>query len=195
VTIGNKTLTLPAPFVVIATQNPIETSGTFELPEAQLDRFMLCHRLGYPKTDEEEEILQRSLALGLKHHGSGAVPMTAFDAIESDAVATMQGLVEAMAAVQQVYVSEVFVKHCVELVRRTRTNKHLDLGGSPRAGIALVQASRARAFIHNRGYVVPEDLFALADDVLLHRMRLTYQAMAEGLTTAHVLRQIMSEMR
>jgi MoxR-like ATPase len=196
VTIGNRSLPLPAPFVVIATQNPIETSGTFELPEAQLDRFMLCHRLNYPLPTEEEEILQRSLALGLKRdEGGGAVPMTAFDAIEPEPVVTMAGLVEAMGRVQQVYVSEVFVKHCVELVRRTRTSGHLDLGASPRAGIALVQAARARAFIHGRGYVVPEDLFALAEDVLLHRMRLTYQAMAEGLTPAQVLRQIMSEMR
>lgn len=195
VTIGNRSMPLPAPFVVIATQNPIEQSGTFELPEAQLDRFMLCHRLSYPNVDEEEDVLRRSLALGLKRDGSGAVPMTAFDAIEQEPVATMDGLVESMAAVQKVYVSEVFLKHCVELVRRTRQSKHLDLGASPRGGIALVQASRARAFIHDRDYVVPEDLFALAEDVLLHRMRLTYQAMAEGMTTASVLRQLMAEMR
>lgn len=195
VTIGNKTMPLPAPFVVIATQNPIETSGTFELPEAQLDRFMLCHRLHYPAIKEEEEILNRALALGLKRDADGgAVPMSAFDAIESDPVATMSSLTDAMARVQQVYVSEVFIKHCVELVRRTRTSKQLDLGASPRAGIAMVHAARARAFIHNRDYVVPEDLFALAEDVMLHRMRLTYQSMAEGLTTAQVLRQIMSDM-
>ena len=194
VTIGNNSLTLPAPFVVIATQNPIEQSGTFELPEAQLDRFMLCHRLVYPSLAEEEEVLRRSLALGLKRDGRGAVPKTAFEAIDPEPVATVEQLVDSMAKVQEVYVSEVFVKHCVELVRRTRTTSHLDLGSSPRAGIALVQAARARAFIHGRDYAVPEDLFALAEDVLLHRMRLTYQAMAEGLTAQQILRQIMAEM-
>ena len=194
VTIGNNSLTLPAPFVVIATQNPIEQSGTFELPEAQLDRFMLCHRLVYPSLAEEEEVLKRSLALGLKRDGRGAVPKTAFEAIDPEPVATVEQLVDSMAKVQEVYVSEVFVKHCVELVRRTRTTPHLDLGSSPRAGIALVQASRARAYIHGRDYAVPEDLFALAEDVLLHRMRLTYQAMAEGLTAQQILRQIMAEM-
>jgi MoxR-like ATPase len=194
VTIGNHSLPLPAPFVVIATQNPIEQSGTFELPEAQLDRFMLCHRLTYPQVNEEEEILKRSLALGLKRDGAGAMPMTAFDAIDAESVASIAGLVEMMGRVQEVYVSEVFVKHCVELVRRTRHTPHLDLGASPRGGIALVQAARARAFIHGRDYAVPEDLFALAEDVLLHRMRLTYQAMAEGLTVSQVLRGIMAEM-
>lgn len=195
VTIGNKTMTLPAPFVVIATQNPIEQSGTFELPEAQLDRFMLCHRLRYPKVEEEEDVLRRSLALGLKRDGAGAVPMTAFDAIDQESVATVEGLVDAMSQVQKVYVSEVFLKHCVELVRRTRESSHLDLGASPRGGIAMVQASRARAYIHGRDYVVPDDLFALAEDVLLHRMRLTYQAMAEGLTAAGVLRELIAQMR
>jgi MoxR-like ATPase len=194
VTIGNNSLTLPAPFVVIATQNPIEQSGTFELPEAQLDRFMLCHRLYYPSLSEEEEVIKRSLALGLKRDGRGAVPKTAFEAIDPEPVATVEQLVDSMAKVQEVYVSEVFVKHCVELVRRTRQTPHLDLGSSPRAGIALVQAARARAFIHGRDYAVPEDLFALAEDVLLHRMRLTYQAMAEGMTAQQVLRQIMTEM-
>ncbi len=194
VTIGNHSLPLPAPFVVIATQNPIEQSGTFELPEAQLDRFMLCHRLTYPQVDEEEEILRRSLALGLKHEGRGAVPKTAFESIDPEPVATVEELVAAMAKVQEVYVSDVFMKHSVELVRRTRHSPHLDLGASPRAGMALVHGARARAFIHGRDYAVPEDLFALSEDVLLHRMRLTYQAMAEGLTVQHVLKQILAEM-
>ncbi|HYO09432.1 MAG TPA: MoxR family ATPase [Tepidisphaeraceae bacterium] len=194
VTIGNQSLPLPAPFVVIATQNPIEQSGTFELPEAQLDRFMLCHRLGYPSLGEEEEVLRRSLSLGLKRDGRGAIPKTAFEAIDPEPVATVEELVDAMASVQEVYVSDVFLKHSVELVRRTRQSPHLDLGASPRAGIALVNGARARAFIHGRDYAVPEDLFALAEDVLLHRMRLTYQAMAEGHTAATVLRQILAEM-
>ena len=194
VTIGNKTYPLPAPFLVIATQNPIEQSGTFELPEAQLDRFMLCHRLHYPTAGEEEEVVRRQLALGLRRDAQGAVPKTAFDAIGGEPVAHLGDLTAAMAKVQEVYVSEVFVKHCVELARRTRRHKYIELGGSPRAGIALTTAARARAFIHGRDYAVPEDLFALAEDVLLHRTRLTYEALAEGVNGATVLKEIMAAM-
>ena len=193
VTIGNVTFPLPAPFVVIATQNPIEQSGTFELPEAQLDRFMLCHRLHYPDAKEEDEILRRQLELGLRREEKGAVPQTAFDQLNQQPVATLDGLVSAMDAVQQVFVSDVFRKHCVELVRRTRRHKAIDVGGSPRAGIALTLSARARAFIRGRDYVVPEDLYALAEDVLLHRMRLTYEALAGGVNGATVLREIMAE--
>jgi MoxR-like ATPase len=193
VTIGNNTFTLPAPFVVVATQNPIEQSGTFELPEAQLDRFMLCHRLHYPEVKEEEEILRRQLQLGLRRDDRGAVPQSSFDLLNEPPVASIGELTAAMDAVQKVYVSEVFTKHCVELVRRTRRHKSVDVGGSPRAGIALTLAARARAFIHERDYVVPEDLYALAEDVLLHRMRLTYEALAGGVNGAHVLREILAE--
>ena len=193
VTIGNTTFPLPAPFVVVATQNPIEQSGTFELPEAQLDRFMLCHRLHYPDAKEEEEILRRQLQLGLRRDEKGAVPQTAFDLLNEQAVASLDQLTEVMDAVQKVFVSDVFTKHCVELVRRTRRHKAIDVGGSPRAGIALTLASRARAFIHGRDYVVPEDLYALAEDVLLHRTRLTYEALASGVSGAAVLKEIMAE--
>lgn len=194
VTIGNNSFHLPAPFLVIATQNPIEQSGTFELPEAQLDRFMLCHRLYYPSAKDEEEILNRTLALGLRKDEHGAVPETSFDRLNQEPVATIDDLTQAMTQVQRVYVSDVFLKHSVELVRRTRRTKQIELGGSPRAGIALAQAARARAFIHGRDYAIPEDLFALAEDVLLHRMRLTYEALAEGVNGATVLRQIIAEM-
>jgi MoxR-like ATPase len=193
VTIGNRTYNLPAPFVVIATQNPIEQSGTFELPEAQLDRFLLCHRLDYPSGTEEEEVLRRNLALGLRREKKGAVPKTSFDMVTDAPVASIEELVEAMAAVQEVFVSEVFIKHAVELVRRTRRNKFVEVGGSPRAGIALTLAARARAFIRGRDYAIPEDLYALAEDVLLHRMRLTYEALAEGVRGATVLRGILAE--
>jgi MoxR-like ATPase len=193
VTIGNNTLSLPAPFVVIATQNPIEQSGTFELPEAQLDRFMLCHRLHYPDAREEEEILRRQLQLGLRHQDKGAVPQSSFDLLNQPPVASIEELVAAMDAVQKIYVSDVFTKHCVELVRRTRRHKSVDVGGSPRAGIALTLAARARAFIHGRDYAVPEDLYALAEDVLLHRMRLTYEALASGVSGTAVLREILAE--
>jgi len=193
VTIGSETFALPVPFLVIATQNPVEQSGTFELPEAQLDRFLLYHRLEYPSAGQEEEIVRRQLAMGLrKDQAGGAVPKTAFDMIASEPCATIPDLVRAMEAVQQVRVSDVFLKHCVELVRRSRESKLLDFGCSPRATIALATASRARAFLHGRTYVVPEDLFDLAEDVILHRIRLNYEAAAEGHTGREVLESILS---
>ena len=195
VTIGNETFRLPVPFLVIATQNPIEQSGTFELPEAQLDRFLLYHRLDYPSVQQEEEILRRQLAMGLKKDESGgAVPRTAFDMIVAEPCATIGDLSRAMEMVQQVHVSEVFLKHSVELARRTRESKLLDFGCSPRASIALAAASRARAFIHGRKYVVPEDIFDLAEDVILHRIRLTYEAAAEGHTGREVLESILADL-
>jgi MoxR-like ATPase len=195
VTIGTVQHRLPTPFLVIATQNPIEQSGTFELPEAQLDRFMMCHRLDYPKQEEEETVLQRILGLGLRQEeGGGAVARSSFDAIKNDAVCDMQTLTQAMKAVQSVHVSEVFVKHCVSVVRRTREHKKIELGCSPRAGIALVQAARARAFLHGRNYAIPEDLFALAEDIILHRIRLTYEAMAEGRNGKQILQEILTSL-
>ena len=193
VTISNETHTLPAPFLVIATQNPIEQSGTFELPEAQLDRFMLCHRLDYPSSGEEEDVLRRSLTLGLQRTDGGAVPRTAFDLLDKEPMSTVADLVGMMAAVQEVHVSDVFQKHTVEVVRRTRRHPSIEIGASPRAGLAMIQAARARAFIHGRDYVVPEDLYALAEDVLLHRIRLKYEALAEGVSSVSVLKEILSE--
>jgi MoxR-like ATPase len=191
VTIGNETFRLPAPFLVIATQNPIEQSGTFELPEAQLDRFMLCHRLDYPHPDEEKEILRRNAALGIRREDRGAVARTEFDAMDGGPVAATEELVRAMEAVHDVYVSETFTEHVVEIVTRTRKHPRIELGSSPRAGIALVKGARARALIHGRDYVIPEDLFALAEDAILHRIRLTYEALADGLTGADLLREIL----
>ncbi len=191
VSIGQTTHDLPAPFLVIATQNPVEQSGTFELPEAQLDRFMLRHRLTYPSPDDEAEVVRRHLALGLKRHGEGAVPMTAFDAIGESERLHVRDLTEAMGAVQRVHVSEVFIRDCVELVNLTRRHKDVELGCSPRAGLALVQASRARAYIHGREYTIPEDFFALAEDVVLHRMRLTYEALAAGRKQQDVLEELL----
>ena len=194
VTIGNTTFKLPVPFVVIATQNPIEQSGTFELPEAQLDRFMLCHRLHYPAREEEERIVQRNLTLGLAKEGRGALNRTEFDMVGDAPVGSAEGLVEVMERVHEVHVSEVFLKHAVELVHRTRKHPKIEIGCSPRAGIALAQSARARALLRGRAYAVPEDLFALAEDVCLHRMRLTYEALAEGLTGAQVLKEILGSM-
>jgi len=191
-TIGGETFKLPTPFLVIATQNPVEQSGTFELPEAQLDRFMICHRMDYLNTDEEEEILRRQLGMGLRKEDGGAVPKSAFDMIEDKPCATVEDIVNCMQKVQDVYVSDVFVKHCVELVDRTRHDSRLDLGCSPRAGLALINASRARAFVYGRDFVIPEDMFELAEDVMLHRMRLTYESLAEGDSTKNVLNDILS---
>jgi len=193
VTIGKTTYRLPAPFLVIATQNPVEQSGTFELPEAQLDRFMLCHRLDYPSREQEAGIVRQQLALGLKHDAHSAIPRTAFDLLdEAEPCAHGRDVAAAMGAVQQVYVSDVFVQHTLELVRMTRADARIELGASPRACLALVQAARARAYIHARDYVLPDDLYALAEDVLLHRMRLTYEALAEGQTGAAIVRELMA---
>jgi len=192
VTLGGQSMKLPTPFLVIATQNPVEQSGTFELPEAQLDRFMLLHRLGYPGRDEEQDILRRQLSMGLRKEEGGAVPKTAFDMIDGSPVGTATDLVAAMESVQQVHVSEVFLKHSVELVRRTRESKLLDFGCSPRAGLALVNAARARAVIHGRDYVTPEDLFDLAEDIVLHRIRVSYEASAAGHTGPKVLQGILA---
>ena len=193
VTIGNVTHSLPTPFLVIATQNPIEQSGTFELPEAQLDRFSICHRLTYPTPDEEEEILKRNLKLGIDKKEGGAVAKTEFDMIGDEQAGSSTDLIDAMEAVQQVHVSEVFIKHTVDVVERTRNHPDLEVGCSPRAGIAVIKASRARALIHGRDYVVPEDLFELAEDIMLHRIRLNYEALAMGKSGATVLQQILKE--
>ncbi len=191
VTIGKETFKLPAPFLVIATQNPVEQSGTFELPEAQLDRFMLCHRLEYPTPAEEREILRRNIGLGVRREEKGAIARTEFDILDEKPVGTVDDLVTAMEAVHRVHVSDTFVEHCVEIVNRTRKHPCVELGASPRAGIALTKAGRARALIHGRNYVVPEDLYALADDVLLHRMRLNYEALADGKSGPGVLKEIL----
>jgi MoxR-like ATPase len=194
VTIGKVTYKLPAPFLVIATQNPVEQSGTFELPEAQLDRFMLCHRLDYPTADEEREILRRNMALGVRREDRGAIARTEFDVLEGEPVGSAEQIVQAMEAVHHVHVSDIFLEHVIEVVKRTRTHPAVDLGASPRAGIALTKASRARALIQGRNYVIPDDLFALAEDVLLHRIRLNYEALAQGRTPAAVLQEILTDL-
>jgi MoxR-like ATPase len=193
VTIGKETFKLPAPFLVIATQNPVEQAGTFELPEAQLDRFMLCHRLHYPTMAEERDILKRNLALGVKRDGAGAIAKTEFDVMSNEPVGTIADVVRAMEAVGTVHVSDTFVEHCVAIVNRTRKHPDIELGASPRAGISLIKAARARALIRGRRYVVPDDLYALAEDVILHRIRLNYEALADGRTGKGVLKEILHE--
>jgi MoxR-like ATPase len=193
VTIGKQSHILPAPFLVIATQNPVEQAGTFELPEAQLDRFMLCHRLSYPTPDEEREVLRRNMALGVMRKDRGAIARTEFDMINEEAVGSTDELISAMEAVHGIYVSDTFLEHVVELVNRTRQHPALELGCSPRAGLAMLKACRARALIHGRTYVIPEDLYSLAEDVILHRMRLNYEALADGLTGPKVLESLLHD--
>ena len=195
ITIGNENYALPVPFLVIATQNPVEQAGTFELPEAQLDRFMLLHRLKYLEPEDEKEVLRRNAKLGLKRDESGgAMVKTEFDMVDQGAVGGREELARAMEDVARVHVSETFIEHVMEIVDRTRKHPELDLGASPRAGIALVKASRARALIHGRDYVVPEDLYALAEDVLLHRIRASYEALAEGRDTGVILEEMLGEL-
>lgn len=193
VTIGKETFVLPAPFLVIATQNPVEQAGTFELPEAQLDRFLMCHRLDYPSAQDETEVLRRNLKLGVKRTDGGALARTEFDAIDSEPVGGAEELIQAMEAVHDVHVSEAFLEHTIEIVSRTRRHPSIELGASPRAGIAMVKAARARALIKGRDYVVPEDLFALAEDVILHRIRLNYEALAQGLSAQSVLQSLLHD--
>lgn len=193
-TIGKETFKLPAPFLVIATQNPVEQAGTFELPEAQLDRFMLRHRLKYPTVAEERDILKRNLQLKVRREGTGAVAQTEFDVMDDRPVGSIAQLVEAMEAVTTVHVSDTFVEHVVDVVNRTRNHPDIELGASPRAGIALLKAGRARALIRGRRYVVPDDLYALAPDVILHRIRLNYEALADGKRGEDVLQEILHDL-
>lgn len=195
ITIGNENYALPVPFLVIATQNPVEQAGTFELPEAQLDRFMLLHRLKYLEPEDEKEVLRRNAKLGLMRDASGgAIVKTEFDMVDQGSVGGKAELARAMEDVAKVHVSETFIEHVMEIVHRTRVHPELDLGASPRAGIALVKASRARALIHGRDYVIPEDLYALAEDVILHRIRATYEALADGRDTRAIMEEMLGEM-
>ncbi len=193
-TIGKEAFKLPSPFLVIATQNPVEQAGTFELPEAQLDRFMLRHRLKYPTPDEEREILRRNMNLGVKREGGGAVARTEFDVLAEEPVGTIDDLVATMEAAAQIHVSDTFLEHVVDTVTRTRSHPDIELGASPRAGISLIKAAKARALIRGRNYVVPDDLYALAPDVILHRIRLNYEALADGKRSDDVLQEILHDL-
>jgi MoxR-like ATPase len=183
VTIGDKTYPLPQPFIVMATQNPIEQEGTYPLPEAQVDRFMLMVKVGYPSREEERKIMDR---------------MTSIEPSKAEAVVTPAELLDAKKVIQQIYVDEKVKDYIVEVVFATREpNKHglkdlaplIEYGASPRASIALNMASRAHAFLRHRGYVTPEDVKAVGHDVLRHRLVLTYEADAEEVTAEQVVRR------
>jgi MoxR-like ATPase len=184
VTIGDKTYPLPAPFIVMATQNPIEQEGTYPLPEAQVDRFMLMCKVGYPTRDDERKIMDRM---------TGMVPLAA------QPVVTPTELLEARKIIGQIYVAEKVKDYIVDVVFATREpQKHglkdlaplIEFGASPRASIALNLAARAHAFLRHRGYVTPEDVKAVGPDVLRHRVVLTYEADAEEVTSEQVVRRV-----
>ena len=185
VTIGGHTFPLEEPFLVLATQNPIENEGTYPLPEAQLDRFMLKVRVGYPTRDQEKEVLLRRSAVD-------ATPLR-----QLLTPATILGLRETIAAT---YLDQKVVDYIVDLVRATRDPSVVGLanlkplvafGASPRASIALAQAARAHAFLRGRGYVIPEDVRAMALDVLRHRVLLTFEAEAEEVDADQVVTRIL----
>jgi MoxR-like ATPase len=189
VTIGGATYPLEEPFLVLATQNPIESEGTYPLPEAQLDRFMLKVRVGYPSRDEEKEVLLR---------------MSSGREIEVETLLEPESILSARSAIANLYMDQKVVDYIVDLIRATRDPGLVGLndlkplvafGGSPRASIALAQAARAHAFLRERAYVVPEDVRALAPDVLRHRIVLTFEAEAEDVTTDEVVTRVLSAVR
>jgi MoxR-like ATPase len=184
VTIGDTTHKLPEPFLVMATQNPIEQEGTYALPEAQLDRFMLMIKVGYPTREEERAIMDR-MTSGMK--------------VAAEPVATPEEIAEARSVVGQVYMDEKIRDYIVSIVHATREPKahglgdladFIQYGASPRASIYLNMAARAHAFLRHRGYVTPEDIKAIGVDVLRHRVILTYEAEAEEITSETVIRKL-----
>jgi MoxR-like ATPase len=184
VTIGDKTYALPSPFIVMATQNPIEQEGTYPLPEAQVDRFMLMVKVGYPSREDERRIMDR---------------MTVSDVVKAQPVVGPQELLDARRTISSVYVDEKVKDYIVDVVFATREpHRHglkdlaplIEFGASPRASIALNLAARAHAFLRHRGYVTPEDVKAVGPDVLRHRLVLTYEADAEEVTAEQIVRRV-----
>ncbi len=187
VTIGDSPYPLPQPFLVLATQNPLEQEGTYPLPEAQVDRFMLKVRITYPQKQEERDIVRMNLS------GAG-MP-------EVNRVVTPDEIVKARRVVEDVYMDEKIEKYIIDIIFATREPAEYNLqrlqpliayGGSPRASIALAKAARAYAFIRRRGYVIPEDVRAVCHDVLRHRIGLTYEAEAENITSEQIVTDILN---
>ncbi|MES2357124.1 MAG: MoxR family ATPase [Gemmatimonadota bacterium] len=185
VTIGGTTYMLQEPFLVLATQNPIEQEGTYPLPEAQIDRFMLKLYVGYPTRDEEKEVLRR---------------MAGKDEIPVRQVATPEAVLAARKRIGELYMDDRIVDYIVDIVEATRNPKGANLpdlapliefGASPRATLALAQGSRAIAFLRDRAYVTPDDVKAIAPDVLRHRVLITYEAEAEDVTSDNVVSRIL----
>lgn len=179
VTIDNVTMPLPAPFLVIATQNPIELEGTFPLPEAQLDRFMLRLRVGYPEPLEEEEMLERF---------QSADPLA-----ELKPVTTAQEIVQFQDMVRHIYVDPVLRTYVVRVVKATRDHPDVELGASPRASMGLYRCAQAMAAIQGREYVIPDDLKTLAPHALAHRMILKSQARLRERTAEIIVNEILAQ--
>ncbi len=185
VTIGGETYKLPQPFLVLATQNPIEQEGTYPLPEAQVDRFMLKVKLEYPNRTDEQKIMRQNLLR---------------DFPEPNSIITTEKILDARKMVKDVYVDEKIEQYIVDLVFATREpfTEHRNLisfGGSPRATIALAKASKAVAFMNRRGYVIPEDIRSVALDVLRHRIGLTYEAEAEEISADQIILEIIDKVQ
>ncbi|MBR4810828.1 MAG: AAA family ATPase [Bacteroidaceae bacterium] len=187
VTLGGETFSLPRPFLVMATQNPIEQEGTYPLPEAQVDRFMLKAVIDYPKIDEEKKIIHQQI-----HHEVGTVKP----------VMSTDDIIEARKVVDMVYLDEKIEQYIADIVFATRypdkyglkeIKELISFGGSPRASINLALAARSYAFIKRRGYVVPEDVRAIAHDVLRHRIGLTYEAEATNVTQDELVSRILNK--
>ena len=187
VTIGKQTFHLPEPFLVLATQNPIEQEGTYPLPEAQVDRFMLKVIIDYPKLEEEKLIIRQNI--------NG-------EKFNVKPILKAEEIIEARQVVRQVYLDEKIERYIVDIVFATRYPEKYDLkelkdmigfGGSPRASINLALAARTYAFIKRRGYVIPEDVRAVAHDVLRHRIGLTYEAEASNLTSDEIISKILNK--
>jgi len=186
VTIGETTHKLPEPFLVLATQNPVEQEGTYPLPEAQVDRFMLKIVIGYPNRDDERKIIRQNLAAEFP---------------KPSKVVSPEQIIRARQVVREVYMDEKIENYIVDIVFATRFPAEAGLakyqplisfGGSPRASISLAHAAKAYAFIRRRGYVIPEDVRAVCLDVLRHRIGLTYEAEAENITTEHIVQEILN---
>lgn len=187
VTIGDSTFAMPTPFLVMATQNPIEQEGTYQLPEAQVDRFMLKVIIDYPTIEEEKKIMRENLL--------GSLPKVS-------PVTTADEILRAREVVSQVYIDEKIEQYIADIVFATRYPSRYSLkeledlitfGGSPRASINLAKASRAYAFVKHRGYVVPEDVRAVAHDVLRHRIGLSYEAEANNVNSEEIVSKIINK--
>jgi MoxR-like ATPase len=187
VTIGDTTFKLPQPFLVMATQNPIEQEGTYPLPEAQVDRFMLKVVIGYPKKEEEKLIIRQNIS------GERA---------EIKPIVSKEDILEARSVVRDVYIDEKIEKYIVDIVFATRypaehglanLKNMIAFGASPRASINLALAARAYAFIKHRGYVIPEDVRAVCVDVMRHRIGLSYEAEANNLTSEEIISEILNK--
>jgi MoxR-like ATPase len=186
VTIGDTTYNLPEPFLVLATQNPVEQEGTYPLPEAQVDRFMLKVVIGYPGKEDEKRIIRENLAAEFPKPAKVVSP---------------EQILRARKVVREVYMDEKIERYIVDIVFSTRFPKDhgleryqplISFGASPRASINLALAAKAYAFIRRRGYVIPEDVRAICMDVLRHRIGLTYEAEAENITTEQIVAEILN---